>query len=210
MVAGLTSRPGHSRHSPTCIATATWWHPPSVWRAFTSGVFAARGRGEEALAAFALVALAAACVVLGSVPGLLFSHLAALAPWASAGELPTRAGLHLPGTGNLPTLEILIVVTGLTNGQAYTFTVTAIDRAGNLGTRSYPYTVALARPDGVVQAGDVLPEQATESGLDLARIIDPGHGDFAALGDVDLRQLPRQRGRQDFLVHPIELFKHAL
>ncbi len=67
-----------------------------------------------ASARWALVALAAACVALGAVPGLLFSHLAALAPWASPDELPTSAGLHLPGTGNLPTLGILVVVTGLT------------------------------------------------------------------------------------------------
>jgi hydrogenase-4 component B len=63
---------------------------------------------------FALVALAGACVVLGTVPGLLFSRLTGLAPWPDAGEAPVRPGLELPGTGNLPTVGFLVVVCGLT------------------------------------------------------------------------------------------------
>ena len=60
----------------------------------------------------AVVFLALACVVLGLVPGLLFGVLAGLAPWAS--DAPTTAGLHLPGTGSLPTIGIAIVLVGLT------------------------------------------------------------------------------------------------
>lgn len=63
---------------------------------------------------WALVVLAGACVVLGSVPGLLFSRLTDLAPWAVTGNVPVRPGLDLPGTGNLPTLGFLAVVLGLT------------------------------------------------------------------------------------------------
>ena len=63
---------------------------------------------------WALVSLAAACVVLGAVPGLLFSRLSGLAPWAEGGDVPVQPGLDLPGTGNLPTLGILVVVSGLT------------------------------------------------------------------------------------------------
>lgn len=58
-----------------------------------------------------LVALAAVTVVLGAVPGLLFSRLTGLAPWG--GDLPARAGLSLPGTGGLPTLGLLVVVAGI-------------------------------------------------------------------------------------------------
>ena len=46
-----------------------------------------------------LVTLAGACVVLGTVPGLLFSQLTALAPWPDSGDVPVRPGLELPGTG---------------------------------------------------------------------------------------------------------------
>ncbi len=63
---------------------------------------------------WALVALAGACVVLGAVPGLLFSRLSGLAPWADGDDVPVRPGLELPGTGNLPTLGFLVVVCGLT------------------------------------------------------------------------------------------------
>jgi hydrogenase-4 component B len=62
----------------------------------------------------ALVALAGTCVVLGSVPGLLFSRLSRLAPWPDTGDVPTQPGLELPGTGNLPTVGVLVVVVGLT------------------------------------------------------------------------------------------------
>ena len=61
----------------------------------------------------ALVILAAACVVLGTVPGLLFSRLAGLAPWAERSGIPTQAGLDLPGTGALPTLGLLVAISGL-------------------------------------------------------------------------------------------------
>jgi hydrogenase-4 component B len=60
----------------------------------------------------AVVALAAACVVLGIAPGLLFAHLAAVAPWPS--HVPTTVGLHLPGTGSLPTGGIAIALALLT------------------------------------------------------------------------------------------------
>ena len=63
---------------------------------------------------WALVALAGACVVLGTVPGLLFSRLTVLAPWPGSGDVPVRPGLDLPGTGSLPTAGILVVVCGLT------------------------------------------------------------------------------------------------
>ena len=49
----------------------------------------------------AVVALAGGCVVLGVAPGLLFGRLAELAPWRP--HVGTAVGLHLPGTGALPT-----------------------------------------------------------------------------------------------------------
>jgi len=61
-----------------------------------------------------LVTLAGACIVLGTVPGLLFSRLTTLAPWPDTGQVPTRPGLDLPGTGHLPTVGLLVVVCGLT------------------------------------------------------------------------------------------------
>ncbi len=63
---------------------------------------------------WALVALAGACVVLGTVPGLILPRLTGLAPWADAADVPMRPGLELPGTGNLPTPGFLVVVCGLT------------------------------------------------------------------------------------------------
>ncbi len=60
----------------------------------------------------AVVFLALACVALGLAPGLLFGLLAGLAPWPAAA--PTTVGLHLPGTGSLPTLGIAVVLVGLT------------------------------------------------------------------------------------------------
>ena len=62
----------------------------------------------------ALVLLAGVCVVLGVVPGVLFSPLVGLAPW-SAG-VPTQTGLELPGTGSLPTVWIAVVLVALTGG----------------------------------------------------------------------------------------------
>ena len=62
----------------------------------------------------AIVFLALACVALGLAPGLLFGLLAGLAPWPASA--PTTVGLHLPGTGSLPTLGIAIILVGLTGG----------------------------------------------------------------------------------------------
>jgi hydrogenase-4 component B len=62
----------------------------------------------------ALVFLAGTCVVLGAAPGVLFGPLVRLAPWA--GPEPTRVGLHLPGTGSLPTAGILLVLVAVTGG----------------------------------------------------------------------------------------------
>ncbi len=59
---------------------------------------------------WALGALAVACVVLGAAPGLVFSHLAGLAPWPAAERLPVHPGLALPSTGSLPTLGVLVAV----------------------------------------------------------------------------------------------------
>ena len=56
----------------------------------------------------AVVALAGACVVLGVVPGLLVASLARLAPWPVS--MDTTVGLHLPGTGSLPTVGIALVL----------------------------------------------------------------------------------------------------
>lgn len=61
----------------------------------------------------ALVSLAGACFVLGTIPGLLFPLLVGLAPWPATGDVSTRPGLDLPGTGNLPTVGLLAVVGGL-------------------------------------------------------------------------------------------------
>jgi hydrogenase-4 component B len=62
----------------------------------------------------AVVFLALACVALGLAPGLLFGLLVGLAPWPAAA--PTHVGLHLPGTGSLPTLGIAVALVGLTGG----------------------------------------------------------------------------------------------
>ncbi|HVA61654.1 MAG TPA: proton-conducting transporter membrane subunit [Mycobacteriales bacterium] len=57
-----------------------------------------------------VVLLAGGCVLLGVAPGVLFGRLVGLAPWAV--NLPTAIGLHVPGTGSLPTAAIaaLLVV----------------------------------------------------------------------------------------------------
>jgi hydrogenase-4 component B len=52
--------------------------------------------------------LAFVCVALGVAPGLLFGRLVGLAPWADAA--PTHAGLHVPGTGSLPTIGLVIAL----------------------------------------------------------------------------------------------------
>ena len=62
----------------------------------------------------AVVFLALACVVLGVAPGLLFGALVGLAPWAATE--PSGLGLHLPGTGSLPTAGIALILVALTAG----------------------------------------------------------------------------------------------
>jgi hydrogenase-4 component B len=79
--------------APRTPAAATAEEPPILLRA-------------------ALVFLALACVALGFAPGVLFGPLVGLAPWSSAAA--THLGLHLPGTGSLPTVGIAVVLIGLT------------------------------------------------------------------------------------------------
>jgi len=62
----------------------------------------------------AVVFLGLACLALGLAPGLLFGPLVGLAPW-SAG-VPTRAGLHVPGTGSLSGVWIAVVLVSVTAG----------------------------------------------------------------------------------------------
>ena len=70
---------------------------------------AARDAVEVAMPMRAAVTLlAAACVVLGLVPGLLLHPLVALAPWNS--HVTASPGFRLPGTGALPTIGIAIVL----------------------------------------------------------------------------------------------------
>jgi NADH:ubiquinone oxidoreductase subunit 5 (subunit L)/multisubunit Na+/H+ antiporter MnhA subunit len=54
--------------------------------------------------------LAAACLVLGLIPGVLVSALVKLEPWA--GPASSGPGLRLPGTGSLPTAGIALVLAG--------------------------------------------------------------------------------------------------
>ena len=56
---------------------------------------------------FGLGFLAATCFVLGIAPGVLFSQLVGLAPWAAT-EPTTEPGLALPTTGGLPTVGIAV------------------------------------------------------------------------------------------------------
>jgi hydrogenase-4 component B len=65
----------------------------------------------------ALVFLALACVALGVAPGVLFGPLVGLAPWSPG--VAAKFGLHLPGTGSLPTVGIAVALAGLT----FAFTV---------------------------------------------------------------------------------------
>jgi hydrogenase-4 component B len=70
---------------------------------------AARDAAEVAVPMRAAVLLlAAACVALGLVPGLLLRPLAALAPWNS--HVPVSPGFRLPGTGALPVIAIGVVL----------------------------------------------------------------------------------------------------
>jgi hypothetical protein len=60
----------------------------------------------------ALVFLALTCVALGFAPGVLFGPLVGLAPWSSGAA--THPGLHVPGTGSLPTVGIAVALVALT------------------------------------------------------------------------------------------------
>jgi hydrogenase-4 component B len=57
--------------------------------------------------------LAALCVAIGVVPGLIVPTLAGLAPSAAGSELARHAGLAIPGT-SLPTLGLVLALVGLT------------------------------------------------------------------------------------------------
>jgi len=70
---------------------------------------AAEAAAEAPVSSRAAVAfLAAACVVLGLIPGLVVRTLVGLAPWAGAPAV--GAGLALPGTGSLPTAGIAVAL----------------------------------------------------------------------------------------------------
>jgi hydrogenase-4 component B len=73
----------------------------------------AAARAEEAPLPMraALAFLAAACIALGLAPGVLFAPLAGVAPWSARPEV--HAGLHVPGTGSLPTLGIALALVAL-------------------------------------------------------------------------------------------------
>jgi hydrogenase-4 component B len=60
----------------------------------------------------AVVFLALACVALGVAPGVLFGPLVGLAPWSRPAAI--HLGLHVPGTGSLPTLGIALVLVAVT------------------------------------------------------------------------------------------------
>ncbi len=61
-----------------------------------------------------MAVLAALCVVLGLVPGLVVPTLAGLAPGADGSVLPLHAGLVVPGTGSYPALALAIALAVLT------------------------------------------------------------------------------------------------
>jgi hydrogenase-4 component B len=61
-----------------------------------------------------MAALAALCVVLGLVPGLVLPALAELAPAGDASALSRHPGLQIPGTGSLPTLAVAFALVTLT------------------------------------------------------------------------------------------------
>jgi hydrogenase-4 component B len=69
---------------------------------------AAGAHDQPTATRIALVALAAVCIVLGVVPGLIFPTLAELAPGPVT--LDSHAGLPLPGTGGLQTLGLLVAL----------------------------------------------------------------------------------------------------
>lgn len=59
-----------------------------------------------------VVVLAAGCVVLGAVPGLVVAPLLRMQPGAHG--VPATTGLWLPGTGGLPTIGLLVVLVAVT------------------------------------------------------------------------------------------------
>jgi hydrogenase-4 component B len=59
----------------------------------------------------AMVALAGGCIVLGVAPGLLVGSLVGLAPWPASAS--TSLGLHIPGTGGLPTVGLAVALGAL-------------------------------------------------------------------------------------------------
>lgn len=61
-----------------------------------------------------MVVLAALCVVLGVVPGLVVPTLAGLAPGAGDEVLARNAGLAVPGTGSLPALALIVGLVAIT------------------------------------------------------------------------------------------------
>jgi hydrogenase-4 component B len=61
-----------------------------------------------------MAVLAAMCVALGLVPGLVLPTLSGLAPDAHGDVLARHAGLVLPGTGSFPSLSIALTLTVLT------------------------------------------------------------------------------------------------
>jgi hydrogenase-4 component B len=61
-----------------------------------------------------MTVLAALCVVLGLVPGLVLPTLAALAPGSAGSTSARHAGLALPGTGAYPALTLALVLAVLT------------------------------------------------------------------------------------------------
>ncbi|HKH17360.1 MAG TPA: proton-conducting transporter membrane subunit [Solirubrobacteraceae bacterium] len=61
-----------------------------------------------------MAALAASCVGLGVLPGLVVPTLAGLAPGAEPELLARHAGLDVPGTGSLPTLALAVALLVLT------------------------------------------------------------------------------------------------
>jgi hydrogenase-4 component B len=62
----------------------------------------------------AMLALAAMCVALGLVPGVVLPTLTALAPGAHGIVFPRQAGLVLPGTGSFPSLTLGLALAVLT------------------------------------------------------------------------------------------------
>lgn len=75
---------------------------------------AAEAREVPAGMRAAPVFLAACCVALGAVPGLLIPTLVGLSP--QPGALDTEPGLSIPGTGSLPSPWLLLGIVALTAG----------------------------------------------------------------------------------------------